>query len=475
MPSAKSIIPKRINVLERVSAYGKILRSGLLLTALCGSAGAFSQDNSPYSRFGLGDLVPQTNINMRGMGGVAAAYVDPYGTSINFTNPATYGSFFALKTPNSRTIDQGRAILDIGLNFENRTLQEPNTVTKFRASNALFSHVQVGVPLKPNWGLSFGLRPMTRVSYKQINSFRSPIDSTVDLNQGDGGSYLGSIGTGAKFKLNNTNRISIGANGGYLFGKRENSRRRSLYNDSISYTSSNYESNLSYGGIYFNMGLQYEITLNTKKQIYLTLGAFGNIKQTIRASNDDIIETYYYDETVGYPRIDSVSDHLNQKGDIEWPSSITGGLMLEKRFNGLKEASWKIGVDVSQSNWSEYRSYGLADANVTDKWEVKVGGEISPIPNKNYFSRVSYRAGVNFGPDYLRIVGRELPLFGATLGLGLPVGNFSAQGRTQATFVNLAFEYLRRGNNDSPLKDNMFRVSVGFSLSDIWFVKRKYE
>ncbi|RYY62700.1 MAG: hypothetical protein EOO05_01780 [Chitinophagaceae bacterium] len=475
MPSAKSIILKRINVLQSVSAYGKILRSGLLFTALCGSATAFSQDNSPYSRFGLGDIVPQTNINMRGMGGVAAAYVDPYGTSINFTNPATYGSFWALKTANSRKIDQGRAVLDIGLNFENRTLQEPNTVTKFRASNALFSHVQVGVPLKPNWGLSFGIRPLTRVSYKQINAYRSGIDSTVDLNEGDGGSYLGTIGTGAKFKLNAKNHISIGANGGYLFGKKENSRRRSIINDSLSYTSGNYETNLSYGGLYFNMGLQYEMLLNTTKQVYLTIGAYGNVKQTIKASTDNIIETYYYDESIGYPRIDSVSDHLDQKGDIVWPSSITGGIMLEKRFNGLKEASWKIGVDVGQAKWSEYRSYGLSDANVTDKWEVKIGGEISPIPNKNYFSRIAYRAGVNFGPDYLRIVGRELPMFGATLGMGLPVGNYSPQGRTQATFVNLAFEYIKRGNNDSPLKENMFRISAGFSLSDIWFVKRKYE
>ncbi|RYY53980.1 MAG: hypothetical protein EOO09_16065 [Chitinophagaceae bacterium] len=466
---------KRVNVLDSVSAYGRILRPALLVTAVLGSASAFSQDNSPYSRYGLGDLVPSTPVNTRGMGGVAAAYVDPYGTSINFANPATYGSFWALKTPNSRKIDQGRAVLDIGLNFENRTLREPNTVTKFRASNALFSHVQVGVPLKPNWGLSFGLRPMTRISYKQISSYRSAIDSTVNLNTGDGGSYLGTIGTGAKFRLNAKNQVSVGVNGGYLFGKKENSRRRSILNDSLSYTSGNYATNVSYGGLYFNLGLQYEMLLNTKKQIYLTFGAYGNVKQNLRASTDDIIETYYYDESVGNPRIDSVSVKSNQKGDITWPSQITGGLMLEKRFNGLKEASWKIGVDVGQANWSQYRSYGLADPNVTDKWEVKVGGEITPIPNKNYFSRISYRAGVNFGPDYLRIVGREVPMFGATLGLGLPVGNYSPQGRTQATFVNLAFEYLRRGTNDSPLKDNMFRISAGFSLSDIWFVKRKYD
>src|SRR3982751_1773804 len=122
MPSAKSTMLKRINLLEGVPAYGKLFRKGLIICALFGSSHAFSQDNSPYSRFGLGDLVPNTNINMRGMGGVSAAYVDPYGTSINFTNPATYGSFWALKSPTSKRIDQGRAVLDVGINIDNRTL-----------------------------------------------------------------------------------------------------------------------------------------------------------------------------------------------------------------------------------------------------------------------------------------------------------------------------------------------------------------
>ena len=101
----------------------------------------------------------------------------------------------------------GRAILDIGLNFENRTLREPNNIEKFSASNALFSHVQVGFPLRPNWGLSFGLRPMTRISYKMnkrgllTDPVSGRIDSAITLNEGDGGSYLASVGLGHKIKL----------------------------------------------------------------------------------------------------------------------------------------------------------------------------------------------------------------------------------------------------------------------------------
>ena len=80
------------------------------------------------------------------------------------------------------------------------------------------------------------------------------------------------------------------------------------------------------------------------------------------------------------------------------------------------------------------------------------------------------------GPDYIR-VGKKLPQFGATFGLGLPVANFrsSYASLNQATIVNLAFEYIKRGNNDNLLRENMFRFSLGFSLSDLWFIKRKYD
>ncbi|HMR82194.1 MAG TPA: hypothetical protein PKE30_03645, partial [Niabella sp.] len=37
---------------------------------------ASAQDNSPYSRYGLGNQTPTTNVTNRGMGGVAAAYND---------------------------------------------------------------------------------------------------------------------------------------------------------------------------------------------------------------------------------------------------------------------------------------------------------------------------------------------------------------------------------------------------------------
>jgi hypothetical protein len=119
---------------------------------------------------------------------------------------------------------------------------------------------------------------------------------------------------------------------------------------------------------------------------------------------------------------------------------------------------------------------GSADS-VRNSWQLRVGGELRPSEEayrRSYFGRVAYRAGIFFGPDYVHVK-NKLPIMGASFGLGLPLNTENRFNPTQRTLINLAFEYIKRGNNDNLLKENMFRLSVGFSLSDFWFVKKKYE
>src|SRR5262245_40958457 len=115
MLSVKSITTNKINLLniQRITFF--VIVFGC--STLCSIKG-FSQDNSPYSRYGLGDIVPSTNINSRGMGSISAGYSDFL--SINFDNPASYGSFQTLKELTARKIARGRAILDMGINLQNR-------------------------------------------------------------------------------------------------------------------------------------------------------------------------------------------------------------------------------------------------------------------------------------------------------------------------------------------------------------------
>lgn len=476
MQLAKSITPKKIKTLHCFSLT-------ILVLLLAAFNPAFSQDNSPYSRYGIGDLVPHSHIISRSMGGISAGYSDIL--SINFNNPASYSSFQTGVEARSKKLVSGRAILDLGLDFESRSLREPSNPKKFTASNALFSYIQIGVPLKKNWGMAFGLRPISRISYKMYHYERLkdpltglPIDSAITRYEGDGGAYLASLGTGfsifRKERPNNMEeKLSFGINAGYFFGKKDYSTRRSFINDSVNYYQANYETKTTYGDIYLNAGMQYKVPLN--KDVSLTIGAYGNWGQKLNAQQDILRETFVFDDNLGEVRLDSVSDQQNIKGKITIPSAYTIGFIAQKLIiqeKNRKEPGWIVGLDFSMQNWNSYRLYGQKDS-VRNTWEVRVGGQFNPVPKRNYFSNITYRAGLFIGPDYIK-VGKNLPRFGGSFGMGLPIA-LNRQAPNQYTLINVAFEYGKRGNSNNLLKENMFRFSLGFSLSDIWFGKRKYD
>lgn len=478
MRLVKLITPKKTKTLHCFSL-------AILVLFFTASNPVFSQDNSPYSRYGIGDIVPNTNILTRGMGGISAAYTDFL--SINFSNPASFASFQSLVEAKSKKIVSGRAVLDVGMNFESRTLQESSPARKFTASNALFSYLNIGVPLKPNLGMSFGLRPVSRVSYKIFRNERlkdpltgQPIDSALTRYEGEGGSYLASIGLGyallsKKKAYGLEEKLSVGANTGYLFGKKDYSTKRSLINDTVLYYQANYQNRTTYGNLWIDVGMQYQVPIDTASRITLAIGAFGNWGQKMDASQDILRETFAYDNNLGDLRLDSVSDMRDVKGKIIMPASFTIGFALQKPVimeKNRRESGWLLGMDFSIQNWSKYRFYGQTDS-VRNKWELRVGGQFTPFPKKNYFSNVTYRAGFFVGPDYIK-VGKNLPQIGGSFGLGLPIA-VNRQAPNQFTIINMAFEYGRRGNSSNLLRESLFRFSLGFSFSDIWFGKRKYD
>ncbi|MCU7548414.1 hypothetical protein OCK74_04770 [Chitinophagaceae bacterium LB-8] len=456
MQSAKSIM---FSSIKRYSA--KIICTTLLFSAFQANA----QNNSPYSRYGLGDLVPTTNVVNRAMGNISVAYSD-FLTS-NFNNPASYSSFRTFLEDKSKKPVSGRVLLDAGINIESRTLRNPNQPEKFSSTYANFSYLQLGIPLRNNWGLSFGLRPVSKIKYKVSRRellFENELnDSAYTEFDGEGGTFLPTIGTGFAIK-----NLSLGVNMGYMFGNKEFSSTRSVFNDSAVYNTSKHSTSSSFGDLFFNAGAQYLVKLS--KQTSLRLGLAGNWKQNLGATQDITVQTVVPNANIGVAIQDSVYEQKGIKGDIVFPSSYTAGFVLQR--TKAKGDGWLLGAELMQSKWSEYRFFGQVDS-VQDSWQFRVGGQIRPEPTRNYFSNVTYRAGFYFGPDYVN-VGSDLPQYGITFGLGLPIAP-SRLSPYQYTIINLALEYAKRGNNDNSLKENLFKISLGLNFSDLWFNKRRYE
>ena len=107
-------------------------------------ANTYAQENSPYSRYGMGDLMPGQNITNRGMGGISAAYSD-YGIigspfNINLVNPASLGNI-----TNSKNFSN--TLFDLGLEVDVRTLKSTNNTDKYKATNAVISYLQIAFPI----------------------------------------------------------------------------------------------------------------------------------------------------------------------------------------------------------------------------------------------------------------------------------------------------------------------------------------
>ncbi|GEP91351.1 hypothetical protein SAMN05660909_03316 [Chitinophaga terrae (ex Kim and Jung 2007)] len=410
---------------------------------------AKAQENSPYSRYGLGDLSNNQNAVNRGMGGVSQGFTDPQ--AINFVNPASYYNI-ALTT------------LDIGVEGGARSINEGGA--KFTSGFGTLSYLQLGVPLARNrWGLNFGLRPVTRVSYNiQQGSTGNFFDTTKlplsNRYEGSGGTYQLFVGTGVR-----VGNFSIGANIGYLFGSVE-AHTRLVFPTGDTYAS-HQMLRTTYSSFFYKLGLQYRAKLN--KEMDLTFGATGNMKQNMTARQEVLNETLQYDASSdNFVTQDTVRYQKGAKGTVVYPGEFGGGFMLRKYDK------WMVGADFTTSQWDQFRSFGQTDS-VQNSWKLSVGGSFTPNINalSGYWNRVAYRLGGYYGMDYFRFNGKDMPVMGFTIGAGLPIRRMMYSN--QYSMLNVGLEVMHRGNNETILKENVYRISLGFTLSDRWFIKRKYD
>ncbi len=456
----------------------------MVLFVACGlQMSASAQENSPYSRYGIGDLTPNHNVFTRGMGGVSAAVadfitLDPANTNklntyllqpsnsngINFTNPASLSSI-------------SNTIFDVGVDVDYRILKSTNPAKKFTSANTYVSYLQLAFPLATpkmkkkdiGWGMSLGLKPVSRISYKILENKRNLNinDSTSTLYEGSGGVNQAFVGTGLKIK-----NFSIGINAGYMFGSKDISEITSIVNDTVFYYPSNYADKTTFGGFFINGGIQYDLPLaKVGKDITknLRLGVYGNLQQSLNASNDLIRETIIFDANGNQYQLDSVYEN-NVKGKIKYPAMIAAGAVYQ-------DANWMIGADFEYGNWANYRFYGQAD-QVQNNWTVRVGSQYFPAnqnkPGRKYFNYVKYRAGFYYGPDYIK-TNVNRPEYGFSIGTGMPLTSVKRASYSGGYVVlNTALEFGSRGNKQTNLRESLVRFSIGVSMNARWFLKPKY-
>lgn len=452
--------------------------TGLVLTLFMAALSVTAQENSPYSRYGLGDVVPAQNIINRGMGGISAGYS---WQGVNFVNPASYGNLNYLPPAQAKfyNIIPSVTIFDFGFEVNTRTLKQIDPAAKYTATSPIISYMQLGLPIrlkKANkkgifLGMNFGLRPVSRINYKIATIERVPgIDSVGTVYEGTGGASEALVGAGIRIK-----DFNIGFNTGYRFGNKSYSTRLSFLNDSVYHYQSNSETSSNFGGAFLTLGSQYELRFNKGKDgaggASLRLGAYASLRQTMTGTQEVIRQTINYDAENGMYQVDSVFKS-SQKGSVQYPSSWGAGFTYRD-----SAGHWTFGADYERSNWSEYAFFGQKD-NIKSTWKIRVGAEYLPAesgrtPYNKFFSFIKYRAGFHYGPSYIDL-GKNMPEFAVSLGAGIPLKLRRNAYETQSSYLNMALEFGNRANRNTNLRESFFRISFGLSLSDLWFNRSKY-
>ena len=111
-------------------------------------------------------------------------------------------------------------------------------------------------------------------------------------------------------------------------------------------------------------------------------------------------------------------------------------------------------------NGAPGRESGLQDRN-----RYAFGVEYRHNPQgRQYYERMLWRAGLSVQDEYLMSIGAKK--ISATIGIGFPL-------YTIGTVINTTIEYTHRGSKATGLEDNGLRLTIGASIAETWFFKRK--
>jgi hypothetical protein len=376
------------------------------------------------------------------MGGTSTAYANPF--AINPDNPASYTT---LKFTTYEGAGEG----------SRRTVNSGSESAS--SGTATLSYVRVGIPLGKYGGMALGVQPETRVYYRlQSDTVQAPgLGRNSSEYRGEGGTNYAFIGLAGKLK-----GFSAGVNFGYLFGSVTSSASQVFYDaDTAGTLNALFSRYVRIGGVYAKGGLQYEAKLS--KKYSLRLGATAALQQNITARREQTTESIRRYAGVGSFR-DTLERINAERGTIQLPLSYSGGIQL------AREDKWSLNLDYRATRWSDYRFFGETDAVTDNAYRIGVGGEFTPKATaRDYGSRITYRLGFSYGRDYVRLNNQDLPVFAGTVGASLPFKRSSDR-------IHTALEIGRRGTEPAGLaRESFVRFSLGLSLVDKWFVKRRYE
>ena len=456
---------------------------------------------TPYSAYGLGDLMGNNQVSQALMGGVSIGLNDPF--SVIHANPASY---ISLRLPAFET-----GLVSRALRFELGEASANGNRTEMLG-------LSLGIPIgrgsflqgasqrANRWALALGVHPVSDVGYSISES--APLEGYGDLRfeySGDGGLTRAFLGAALTLWQNNDtiekgSRLSIGANLNYLFGHIEETRKAyypissNSYNTSVSTSlivrSPTVNSSIQFSGdliplvkVKERLDRRWAAVSETDSVVQRTRRAAEPLRYSIAlaaelpaslaAERTELVNSFVVGSFgVEFP-YDTVRFQDGAKGTAELPLMIGAGFSI---YN----SRWTLALDHRRRDWSQYvvrvDDQELRSELVTHAIYA-LGASFRPAGNGggSLFERTTYRAGVRYAQDYRIVVGTQLQEIGMGFGMSLPLMN-----RTTRSRINFGVEARERGTTEGGLlRERSINFFVGITITpdvrEQWFKKRRLE
>lgn len=395
--------------------------------------------NSPYSRYGIGDILQEGTVRNQGIGGAGIGLPDS--RFINYINPALL-SF-------NKIVGFEGALL-----YQYKSLETTNESQ--RSVGATPSYGIFVFPITKRWSSSVGIRPSTLISFQRRYSEPVIGDSLTQLlinETGSGGINTIFFGNGIEIKKN----LSIGAEVSYGFGRREVENRFGL-NQIDPFLQNVLVKRENYRGFGYKLGAFYSLKLDSSGRTALGIGL------TYKANTIYNTDVFVSGQTQALGLSLTEDTFSTDKFQTQVPQALSLGF-------GIKKANaWGLSLDINYTPWSQFES-NFQNPNGLDVLNYRLGLEF--VPNyrsvSNIFARSIYRLGFNYEPYMFQLDQGTFNEFGMNFGMSLPIKKIN--------FLNIGVTLGRRGAlENSLILENFARVSFGFTINDPnWFRRFKLD
>ena len=401
------------------------------------SISIFSQSSSIYSKTGIGDMNYTYSARSLGLGKTGVGMTNKF--FVELLNPASWADLKLTRFEFSLVLN--------GVQLSQKSESRFYNDAEFKGFTFAF-------PISEKYGIGFasGLIPYSRVSYEVVNTATLDLANSYEYKE----TYNGSGGL-SKLFLGSSYRTPfdwlIGASAEYYFGRRKYTSKEEFTNSDFS--SGVYETDYRSTGFGTTVGLisqNFADLLSSETISNLRLGVSLNLISNLSTDTSLTINPASSADTVTFGN-----------SDMKIPFRLITGVTLQ-----LSD-EYTFNLDYIYQPWSKYSFNGITSENLQDAYRIGLGFEYFPRfqISSSKWEQIIWRAGLSYEMTQYVIKGQAIKQYSVFGGFSIPLGIGNS--------FDLGLQYSLRGTTDFDLiKENFYKINVGISFGELWFLRSEY-